>query len=85
MFSYQNFQIQSIYCNFLQTIQNSEPLEAYAIVNKTQPQKKNDPDKDNSTVIPENGAEQDPYTAPSPRDNTYDVSKLDQYGLVKLF
>ena len=63
--------------NLLQTFQNSEPLETYAVVNKTQPKKKNDFDKDNSSVIHANDPEQDPYTAPAPRDNTFDVSKLD--------
>ena len=57
-------------------------METYAVVNKAQTKKKNDPDKDDPTVIPENDPEQDPYTAPIPRDNTYDVSKLDQNQLV---
>ena len=60
-------------------------METCAVVNKAQTKKKNDPDKHNPMVIPENDPDQDPYTVPTPRDNTYDVSKLDQYQQVKLF
>ena len=85
LFSNQIFQVRNIHSNFLKTFQNSEPSETYAVVNKTQPKKNSDLDKDNFAVIHENDPEQDPYTAPTLLDNTYDVSKLDRYGLVKLF